>query len=459
MDNKEDCTYFHGTVHPSADQVSRGINYSIEALRECCARLPGTPLTDYHYEQPVGEIVHAYIGKDSALHTVGRVHGDGLEATLMQVMIERGLRNALSLAQNVTIDQDDGRVDPVGNPVGVGLIDVKDSGRGPACTIDSHARWSDIEGIMRSGVSGNSPKNPGDILQNGGGDEGNQSQSNAGRRKLAEIVWKIEMDKTTTTPPNMTTTTAAATPVQAITMPGAAASTTTTPAPAQQAAPKSAELSETEMLKMATAKLKELMEENKKLKSGVQQPLKEQTKALLRAIRMQFNKMYAGKMSEAVDKAVTEMENKVDPGTDEEIHKMQPQLAAMCAASADGSEYARQASELAAEAKAQREESKRLREENDRIHRDVETEWRQVMGTVGGISRVMTNTGADFTTKVEMPAPPMKQRAIETPLQQQPAAVPVPQAQGINPRATSVLSADEALWEHVMGYKRSSGSQ
>jgi hypothetical protein len=159
MDIRGDDMWFHGTVHPRAEPTSRGLNYSLAALQKCCSRLPGKPLIRYHNAAPSGSVVHSYIGKDDALHMVGRVQHGAYEATLVCEYLKAGIINALSLDQAIQIDLDTGGIEPIGEPDDVGMVHVTDAGRGLECVIDSYAQWPEIEKLMQSGDSATSSEN------------------------------------------------------------------------------------------------------------------------------------------------------------------------------------------------------------------------------------------------------------------------------------------------------------
>jgi hypothetical protein len=434
MSDRRDSTWFHGTVHPTAGPTSVGINYSLEDLRKCCAKLPGTPLAEYHEGESAGKIVHAYIGDDNALHAVGEVCGDGFQAAVVQVMLERGLLNALSLAQQVAINTETGRVRPVGDPVNVGLVHIDDAGRGPTCVIDAHAKWAEIEELMRPGNGDVSvPKNPAGILR--AADPVNPVRSNPAKRRLAELVWKTEMEKAPTA-----TTPAPAQPAQTTQQPAAAAQ------PVQETVTLSPEHF-AEALKQATATIKQLKGERDdfaaKLKASSpqgQQSLKERTKVLSKAMHNSFESMYtkAGrKIPPSVEKVLATLDA-IDDMQEEELARRQPEVEALCAASADGCELAQRMVEAVAEIK-------QVREDNDRMKRDVFSEFRNVMGTVGSMKQELTSRGLDFTTKLEVP--PAKRQAVET-AAPAPAAAPAP----TQASATAALFPD--LWAQMLAAGR-----
>jgi hypothetical protein len=421
-DGRKGITWFHGIAHPRAEAESVGLNYSLAALEESGRNLVGKPLRGYHEGESAGSVVHTYIGDDRKLHAIGKVEGDSFETTLMQVQLERGLANALSLNQPSLVNLDTGGIRPIREPLDLGVVHVKDAARGPECIIDAWAQWPEVEALTAA-------KKSGDILPREG--ETGSNQINSAKRKLAEIVWKLEMEKTAATTP---VTAQPAAPAPAVVpppppqvAPPAAAAPAVVAAPVQPEAAKPApkledpykalELS-VEKMKDQRATIETLTKRAAELEAKLKEAaasgapsapsVKDRAVAACKAFHTHCEKMFKGKeVPEAIKQALASMD-KYQTMAEPDLVTRLPEIEVACACSAQGAAFAEEAVKFG-------EENKRLREENDGMKRKIFSDFEAEIRTVSAVKKEMAAQVGDFTSRVEAVPPPKRQRAEAAP--------------------------------------------
>lgn len=415
-----------------------GLNYSLDDIHKCRDRLAGKPLQPYHDPETSGSVVHAYVGEDDALHAVGRIGCDKFEETLAQVMIKRGILNALSLAQNSRIDLETGAIEPVGEPRHLGLVHVSDAGR-EDCIIDAYAQWPEIEEIMRGE---NSEKRR---IYIAGGIEETPDQTNRAKRKLAEIVWKLEMEKA----PALTTPQQPPAPAAAVVPAPAPAAAAPAPTPAQQEPPKPAVLKPedafealrkaTEMLKSQRATIEQMTKAKSEVDaklaslSGVATPpsIKEKTAALVEAMRTHVKKMTQGKEIHPQLAAALASLDKYAAASEAEQLQGHSALEVACECSAQGAALAGQLVTLG-------EEAKRLREENDGLKRRVFADFDAEARMVSATKKELETHALDYSSRID-PTPPQKRQCLEPPAAAPVAAAAAPTPQTMIPEIMKIL--------------------
>jgi hypothetical protein len=376
---------------------------------------------------------------DKKLHVIGRVGGgDSFESTLLQEYVKRGVANALSLDQKIFVDLDTGSIRASGEPIGVGLVDVKDSRRGPECVIDAYVQWPEIEEIIRETDKNRNatPKNSEDILRSDGSGEINSDNKNKAKRRLSELVYKLEMDKSSTTPVAPVTTPPAAPQAAAVQPPPqqqapapqqAAVATPPPPQEAQKPIPKQEDLfkaleKSAEMLKDQRATISaleaKLKEATAAAAAGTQlaPSVKEKTLALINTFRTHANKTYQGReMPAPIKQALAEMEKYPNLPEPEQVKK-HSEMEVACACSIESSAFATQLVQMG-------EEAKRLREENDGMKRKIIDTFEAEVRMVTAAKKELAEHGADVSSKIaEAAAPQAKRQCAEQP----PAAAAAP---------------------------------
>jgi hypothetical protein len=165
-----------------------------------------------------------------------------------------------------------------------------------------------------------------------------------------------------------------------------------------------------------TAKLKEVQEENDKLKqqhpgSAPEPPavIRANLVATGKALRDRLAFVFAGKtMPDAIKAIMTDTE-KFATIPDADLSKEQRHVEGILAASASAADAVKAQVELA-------EQLKQAREEKDRMAAEVYSEFKATLDTTAGLFRSMAAQGSSYASKVTAaPAPPPeKRRAVES---------------------------------------------
>ncbi|MFA5039982.1 MAG: hypothetical protein WC732_09955 [Candidatus Omnitrophota bacterium] len=446
--------YFVGTVHPASSDTPLPRNYRGSALPAVSKDLPGTILREMHYPGALGEVEHAYIGRDGSLRAVGRMDNrkecEDLDRDVVWRMLESGALDGLSLNQGGRRLGRDSSVpgwEPIGPPIDVSFTPLEQAGRGRACRIDAVMRGSEILEHRRRPKNAEDAKKGADIMRDR--QEPESFNSAASKRELVELVASYHRMSQQPQPTATTPAPAAPVPMEVVApavpaTPAAPAAAAAPAVPAQTPAapaPDQPEVKVTDLIEMLTQQngvTKALREEIAKMKAQNEELLKAQKtvgppelprdvriaslKALHESMTERIKKLhpsgvYPPKLVDAMDKW-----KNIEALTDSDIPAVEDKFQAVLACSDTAMERTMENVRLREELRSKTAELESKNADLARLARDAVAVARADAAATREVLDELKKRGADFTSKIEL-----KRQAVEAPAPAPPAiAVTVP---------------------------------